>query len=125
MTEDEAFNDIIACLEFQRSILSRMLDQVEQHQHASPNPVDAIRWKLLKNDIGAELARVRGNILVLNLNKPSVLAAHVELKALARAAEAESKKIALATAEAKEMAKLLDAVSKFVGGVGKMVGVFS
>lgn len=125
MTEDDAFNDIIERLERQRAVLSRLLDEVEYRQHKTQNPQDAIRYKLLQNDIGAELARVRSNILVLNLNKPSVLAAHAELTALSETAEAEAEQMDLSTANAKEIADALDAMSKFVGGVGKLVGVFS
>lgn len=125
MTEDEAFDEVIAFLENQRGTLSRALDRAELQEIQAPSPYDAIRYKQLKNDIRAELARVRSNILVLNLNKPSMLAAHAGLKALAEFAVAESKSIQIATANANELSKILQATTRFVEGVGKLVGVFS
>lgn len=125
VTDDQAFDDIIARLEAQRGVLSKMLDRAGVEEAQASKPLDRIIYEQLKNDIKAELARVRSNILVLNLNKPSMVAAYDNLVALSEAAKTEAGKIDIATAKAKQLSQLLKASTKFVEGVGKLVGVFS
>jgi hypothetical protein len=125
MTEEQAFEDVIERLEAQRSLLSKMLDRAGFEKARAGTPLDRIKYELLQSDITAELARVRSNILVLNLNKPSMVAAYENLVALSDAAKAEAGKIDIATAKAKQLSELLKASTKFVEGVGKLVGVFS
>ena len=102
-----------------------MLDRAGVEEAQASKPLDRIIYEQLKNDIKAELARVRSNILVLNLNKPSMVAAYDNLVALSEAAKTEAGKIDIATAKAKQLSQLLKASTKFVEGVGKLVGVFS
>ena len=87
VTDDQAFDDIIARLEAQRGVLSKMLDRAGVEEAQASKPLDRIIYEQLKNDIKAELARVRSNILVLNLNKPSMVAAYDNLVALSEAAK--------------------------------------